>query len=610
MKKTLLAGVCLLVISGSSVLAQNKTLGVGVTTPNPNAALHVESPTGNQGFILPRLTSAQRTATGFTALLGAPDNGLMVYDTDLNTIFIWNGTAWQTTAEVAGGARLGYPYKDSVTVATGTPDLFVLKYLNAENKRVMRVENLAATNGSSAMSVYNIGTGLAGYFEVSNPATTASTLYAVTNSDAGGAPAPVAVYGESNGTGALGGSFRNTNAGNALPALWAETLGSGVALHAVTATGFSAIQGEATGGVSNGVTGISKAADPGSYAILGTNMGGGPAGVFNITSATNSSRVVSATTAGQGPAGYFEQTNIEAWSPALMARADGQGAAFNATATSNSANANAAEFVVENPANPRNAIMATTLGVGSVASFNLDNTKSTASAVNAETNGTGPAVRAVNKGVADGFAGTFENTEPNNTYPAIQASTVGGGSGVRVIQAPTSTGIGMDVIMQNTTSTMPGFSVRHEGLGRGGEFIVVNNTSNASALVAETNGVAPALTATSTGTGSALQVSGNSNGMAIEMTNGGLKYSVASINAPGQISVLAAVYKVNIAGQGIVVSLPANPADGTFCKVFNESGSDVTVDPVYVLGVPGTVTIPLGGIRDFIFLSGNWYENP
>src|SRR5882672_1835731 len=72
--------------------AQNKTFGIGVPTPNPNAALHVESPTNNQGFILPRITTAQRNA--MNASLSANDNGLLVYDSDLKSIFIWNTSVW------------------------------------------------------------------------------------------------------------------------------------------------------------------------------------------------------------------------------------------------------------------------------------------------------------------------------------------------------------------------------------------------------------------------------------------------------------------------------------------------------------------------------------
>ena len=70
--------------------AQNKTFSIGPTSPNLNAALHVESPTNNQGVIMPRLTTAQRTAMSLTAT----DIGLQLYDTDLKGIYVWDGTGW------------------------------------------------------------------------------------------------------------------------------------------------------------------------------------------------------------------------------------------------------------------------------------------------------------------------------------------------------------------------------------------------------------------------------------------------------------------------------------------------------------------------------------
>ena len=70
--------------------AQNKTFSIGPTSPNLNAALHVESPTNNQGVIMPRLTTAQRTAMS----LNATDIGLQLYDTDLKGIYVWDGTGW------------------------------------------------------------------------------------------------------------------------------------------------------------------------------------------------------------------------------------------------------------------------------------------------------------------------------------------------------------------------------------------------------------------------------------------------------------------------------------------------------------------------------------
>lgn len=65
----------------------------GSTAINASAALEVESTT--QGFLLPRMTTAQRTA------IATPAAGLQVYDTDLNAVWLYNGTAWLR----AGGAK-------------------------------------------------------------------------------------------------------------------------------------------------------------------------------------------------------------------------------------------------------------------------------------------------------------------------------------------------------------------------------------------------------------------------------------------------------------------------------------------------------------------------
>ncbi|MCZ8215880.1 MAG: hypothetical protein O9262_06540, partial [Cyclobacteriaceae bacterium] len=94
MNKVILSALLLAV--STLVYAQNKSLGVGITTPNPNASLHVESPTGNQGAIMPRLSTAQRTA--MSSILGAADAGLLLYDNDLKALYIWNGTTWQSSA--------------------------------------------------------------------------------------------------------------------------------------------------------------------------------------------------------------------------------------------------------------------------------------------------------------------------------------------------------------------------------------------------------------------------------------------------------------------------------------------------------------------------------
>lgn len=72
--------------------AQN-SVGIGTTTPDPNAVLDLQSPTNNQGLLVPRLTTAQRIGMG----LAVAQNGLMVYDIDESAFYYWNASvlAWE-----------------------------------------------------------------------------------------------------------------------------------------------------------------------------------------------------------------------------------------------------------------------------------------------------------------------------------------------------------------------------------------------------------------------------------------------------------------------------------------------------------------------------------
>tara|TARA_R110002012_G_scaffold320300_1_gene543191 strand:+ start:21 stop:725 length:705 start_codon:yes stop_codon:yes gene_type:complete len=60
---------------------------VGIGTTSPNALLDVSSTTN--GVLLPRMTTTQVNA------ISAPNNGLTVYNTTLNTLCFYNGTSWQ-----------------------------------------------------------------------------------------------------------------------------------------------------------------------------------------------------------------------------------------------------------------------------------------------------------------------------------------------------------------------------------------------------------------------------------------------------------------------------------------------------------------------------------
>lgn len=82
-----------------SALAGNvvaQSVGIGTSTPNNSAQLEVVSTT--KGVLIPRMTSAQRTA------IAAPAAGLMVYETSSNSFWFYNGTAW---GQIGSGAASG-----------------------------------------------------------------------------------------------------------------------------------------------------------------------------------------------------------------------------------------------------------------------------------------------------------------------------------------------------------------------------------------------------------------------------------------------------------------------------------------------------------------------
>ncbi len=62
-------------------------VGIGTSSPAAGAVLDISAT--NRGVLLPRLTTTQINTIQF------PENGLMVYNTTLNTICFYNGSSWQ-----------------------------------------------------------------------------------------------------------------------------------------------------------------------------------------------------------------------------------------------------------------------------------------------------------------------------------------------------------------------------------------------------------------------------------------------------------------------------------------------------------------------------------
>lgn len=82
MKIIFTAALCL----AAFTLFAQQNVGIGTNTPASSAMLHINSTT--KGLLIPRLTSAQRTA------IASPAAGLQVYDTNTNSFWYYNGSAW------------------------------------------------------------------------------------------------------------------------------------------------------------------------------------------------------------------------------------------------------------------------------------------------------------------------------------------------------------------------------------------------------------------------------------------------------------------------------------------------------------------------------------
>ena len=510
--------------------AQKKNLGVGTPAPNPNAALHVESPTNDQGFIMPRLTTVQRTS--LATVLTATDNGLMLYDTDLKTIYIWDGATWKNSAQVAGGNRLSYPYKDSVTTALTGNDVLALKYNNAAAKRVLRVESLHPANGSSAVSVLQNGTGIGIFSQVNNASAGTSAIYGTTNSNLGGQLAPVGVYGESTGTGSVAGSFRINNASNTFPALYSETNGTGPAarinasnanstapaLEVINSGKGNALQ--TTGkiqagqfiGDGSGVTNVKSIGlsypfkDSVTSTLTGNDLfalkynNGAAKRVLRVESLNpaNGSSAVSVLQNGTGIGIFSQVNNASAGTSAIYGTTNsnlgGQLAPVGVYGESTGTGSVAGSFRINNASNTFPALYSETNGTGPAARINASNANSAAPALEIIKSGTGNALQTTGKIQAGQFIGDgslltgiaggkskYVITDPASIDTTLTAKTFSNqphGFAISAIHKGTGDAAGF-FLVDNATSTFPALYGENRGNGSGLVGNVISGTGNA-----------------------------------------------------------------------------------------------------------------------------------
>jgi hypothetical protein len=90
--------IVLVILYSSPSFSQSFAINTSGTPADASAMLDVASTT--KGMLIPRMSTAEKTA------IASPATGLIIYDTDLNQFYFWNGTVW--TAIPTGASANNY----------------------------------------------------------------------------------------------------------------------------------------------------------------------------------------------------------------------------------------------------------------------------------------------------------------------------------------------------------------------------------------------------------------------------------------------------------------------------------------------------------------------
>ena len=139
-----------MIISSTVSFAQ---VGIGTTSPDASAALDLSAT--DKGFLMPRMTSAQRTA------IASPATSLTVFDTDTNTFWSYVASTW---IEASGGGKFidgatpdiaYYPTKVGIGINTfGDPHILFVSGI----KDTDGVNTAARINGTYDGTGTSLGT--------------------------------------------------------------------------------------------------------------------------------------------------------------------------------------------------------------------------------------------------------------------------------------------------------------------------------------------------------------------------------------------------------------------------------------------------------------------
>ncbi|MCP4088414.1 MAG: hypothetical protein GY746_01275, partial [Gammaproteobacteria bacterium] len=139
MKTTILTTV--LVILSLGLFAQ-VSINTDGTDPDGSAMLDVKST--DKGMLVPRMTTAQRTA------ISSPATGLLVFDKTIGGFWFYNGSSWNPVGGgwIISGTDMYSAVSGNVGIGATTPQQILhLKKTGASDMTYVRFESGANTNG-------------------------------------------------------------------------------------------------------------------------------------------------------------------------------------------------------------------------------------------------------------------------------------------------------------------------------------------------------------------------------------------------------------------------------------------------------------------------------
>lgn len=112
-------------------------VGIGTTVPDPSSIMDISST--SHGVLFPRMTSVQRTA------ISSPASGLVVYDTTLNGVYVYDGTQWID-------ASPDVQIRDNYKIIKSTADLADELVAGLGAKYLLDSNTLYEVNGAVALA--------------------------------------------------------------------------------------------------------------------------------------------------------------------------------------------------------------------------------------------------------------------------------------------------------------------------------------------------------------------------------------------------------------------------------------------------------------------------